>query len=328
MVGLGAPDDAAVWRLDDERALVVTTDFFTPVVDDPYDYGAVAAANALSDVYAMGAEPILALNITCLPPNLPPEMTAEIVRGAAEKVLEAGAVIAGGHSVQDNEPKVGLVAIGLGRPDQIMTKAAARPGQFLVLTKPIGSGVTATALKSEKAQAGHIRQMTDWMKTLNRRAAQTAVALGVHAATDVTGYSLLGHGSEMAAASGVRLHFFTGSVPVLTGARGYAQGNFVPGGTFDNRLHFGPAVEFEAGLDEVDQTLLFDAQTSGGLLVAMDAEALAGWQAAAKEGGLTGWVVGVVEAGSGLRVSRGLVPGAPALPVEPHWRGTFESLTA
>ncbi len=265
MVGLGAPDDAAVWRLDDDRALVVTVDFFTPVVDDPYDYGAVAAANALSDVYAMGATPILALNVACLPPNLPEDVISEIIRGAAEKVLEAGAVVAGGHSIQDKEPKVGLVAVGLAHPDRLLTKAGAKPGDNLILTKPIGSGVTATALKSDQADPAHVRQMTDWMKTLNRRAAEVSVLLGARGATDVTGFSLLGHGSEMADASRVRLHLYAGSVPALVGARSYAERHLVPGGTYDNRLHFGPKITFEDTIDEVTQNSAFRCPDVGRL---------------------------------------------------------------
>ncbi len=179
MVGLGAPDDAAVWRLDDQRALVITTDFFTPVVDDAYDYGAIAAANALSDLYAMGARPMLALNVACLPPSLPSEQMAEITRGAADKVREAGGVIAGGHTVQDDEPKVGLVAVGMADPQELISKAGARPGDLLVLTKPIGTGVIATALKAQKAAAEDVAGMTAWMKHLNRAASELAVRLGV-----------------------------------------------------------------------------------------------------------------------------------------------------
>jgi selenide,water dikinase len=327
MVGLGAPDDAAVWRLDEARALVITTDFFTPVVDDAYDYGSIAAANALSDLYAMGARPILALNIACLPPSLPPEQMGEITRGAADKVREAGAVIAGGHSVQDDEPKVGLVAVGLADPEKLISKGGAIPGDLLLLTKPIGTGVTATALKADKASMEHVAHMTAWMKELNRGASELAVSVGVRGGTDVTGYSLLGHAVEMAQASGARLHFFTGCVPVLAGARGYADQHFVPGGSYDNRLYYGPKVTFSADSDEMTQTLLFDSQTSGGLLLAIDGERCASFMSQAGAQGVSAWVVGRVEAGQGIQVSNGTLPDGPAAVVEERWNGTYSLLS-
>lgn len=302
MVGLGAPDDAAVWKLEDGQALVVTTDFFTPVVDDPYDYGAIAAANALSDIYAMGARPILALNVACLPPSLPLDMVQQISRGAAEKVREAGAVIAGGHSVQDDEPKVGLVALGLSPLERLMTKGGARPGDVLVLTKPLGTGVTATALKAEKAESRDIEQAVAWMKILNANASRLAVEHRVKGATDVTGYSLLGHASEMAQTSGVGVRFYAGSIPVLTGARGYAAGGFVPGGTYDNQLYFGPSVQFYEAIDQDARTLLFDSQTSGGLLIAVKPDELSGFLEDAQEIESPAWLVGSVESELGIRV--------------------------
>ncbi len=189
LVGLEPPDDAAVWKLDDGRALVLTTDFFTPVVDDPYDYGAIAAANSLSDIYAMGGKPFLALNIAALPPDLPPEIGAEIFRGGAEKAREAGVVIAGGHTVQDKEPKYGLVALRLCGPAKMLTKSGAKVGDALVLTKPLGFGVTTTALKQEKAEPGDIEEVVGWMKRLNDRASQLAVEFGVKACTDISGFS-------------------------------------------------------------------------------------------------------------------------------------------
>lgn len=302
MVGLGAPDDAAVWRLEDGQALVVSTDFFTPVVDDPYDYGAIAAANALSDVYAMGARPILALNVACLPPSLPLDMVQRISRGAAEKVREAGAVIAGGHSVQDDEPKVGLVALGLAPADRLMTKASARPGDILVLTKPLGTGVTTTALKAEQAERQHVEQAVAWMKVLNASVSRLAVQHHVKAATDVTGFSLLGHASEMAQASGVGVRFYASSIPVLTGARSYVARHHVPGGTYDNQLYFGPQVVFSQAVDEEARILLFDSQTSGGLLVAVPPDELAGFLEDAQEAKVPAWVIGSVESERGIRV--------------------------
>lgn len=302
LVGLGAPDDAAVWRLDERRALVVTTDFFTPVVDDAYDYGAIAAANALSDLYAMGARPILALNVAAVPPDLPVELIGEILRGAAEKVREAGAVLAGGHTVQDKEPKVGLVAVGLAAPDQLMTKAGARPGDVLILTKPLGTGVTTTALKRGAAEAGDVAQAVRWMTRLSADVSSLAVELGVRAATDVTGFGLLGHGLEMAEASGVALTLHLRSIPFLNGALRYVRQGCVPGGSADNQEYFGPRVRFATGIDEYARMLLFDAQTSGGLLVCLPASSAAAFLAEAARRGLPAWAVGAIRQGAGIDV--------------------------
>ena len=302
LVGLGAPDDAAVWRLSADQALVVTTDFFTPIVDDAYDYGAIAAANALSDLYAMGARPILALNVAAVPPDLPIELIGEIFRGGAEKVREAGAVLAGGHTVQDKEPKVGLVAVGLAAPDRLMTKGGARPGDVLVLTKPLGTGVTTTALKRGIAEASDIDQAVDWMSRLNAGASALALDHGVRGATDITGYGLLGHGLEMAEASGVRLVLHARAIPFLAGARKYVLAGCVPGGSADNQVYFGPRVQFEPAIDEYARTLLFDAQTSGGLLVCLPGATLPAFLTAAAARALPAWVVGSVEAGEGIEV--------------------------
>jgi selenide,water dikinase len=295
LVGLGAPDDAAVYRLDDTRALIITTDFFTPIVDDPYQYGAIAAANALSDVYAMGGQPLVALNIAALPPDLPPDMIAQIVRGMAEKVREAGAVIAGGHTIQDKEPKVGLAVIGMGHPDHLLTKAGARPGDVLILTKPLGTGCITTAAKNDKADAAHVAEAVQWMTQLNRDAAETAVESGARAATDVTGFGLLGHASEMAEASGVTLHFQLQPIPFIAGARGYADAWLFPGGSTNNRLAYEKGVHFADGIPETARMLLFDAQTSGGLLIALPTAARAAFAAAMETRGAPWWEVGVVE---------------------------------
>ena len=189
LVGLGDPDDAAVWQLEEQRALVVTTDFFTPVVDDPYDYGAIAAANALSDVYAMGGSPFLALNIAAIPPLLPVEITAAILRGGADKVKEAGVVLAGGHSIQDQEPKYGLVVLGFVHPQQVITKRSARAGDVLLLSKPLGFGVVTTALKRDQVDPFHLAETVSWMKRLNKDASELALAAGVRSGTDITGIS-------------------------------------------------------------------------------------------------------------------------------------------
>jgi selenide,water dikinase len=203
LVGLDGPDDAAVWRLEDTRALVVTTDFFTPVVDEAYDYGAIAAANSLSDVYAMGGKPFLALNVAAMPDDLPAEITSEILRGGAEKACEAGVVIAGGHTVKDKEPKYGLVVIGFVDPHRMLTKGGLRAGDALVLTKPLGFGVTTTALKREQAEGPDVREVVGWMSRLNKSASELAVEFELRGGTDITGYSLLGHGMEMAKGFGL-----------------------------------------------------------------------------------------------------------------------------
>jgi selenide, water dikinase len=297
LVGLGNADDAAVWKLDDEKALVVTTDFFTPVVDDPYDYGAIAAANALSDVYAMGGQPFLALNVAALPPDLPAEIGTEILRGGAEKVHEAGAVLAGGHTIQDKEPKFGLMVLGFVHPQRLITKSGAHPGDALVLSKPLGFGVITTALKRDLVEAADLAEAVYWMKRLNSAASQAAAAVGVRGGTDVTGYSLIGHGFEMAQASHVKLRFFFAQIPFVQGAKRYAQEWIFPGGSLDNHAYYSPYVNFSQGFDETSQMLLFDAQTSGGLLLAVPQGKLSDLLAEAENLGQPLWVIGEVKAG-------------------------------
>jgi selenide,water dikinase len=303
LVGLDAPDDAAVWRVDDQRALVLTTDFFTPVVDDAYDYGAIAAANSLSDIYAMGGQPFLALNVAALPPNLPIEISSEIIRGGAEKARQAGVVIAGGHTVQDKEPKYGLVVVGFVDPRRALTKAGARPGDRLVITKPLGFGVTTTALKREIAAPGDVEEVTNWMTRLNRDAARLANEFALRGGTDITGYALLGHSCEMARASAVRFRFSFSQMPFVTGARKYAEQWAFPGGAADNRKYFGPCVQFDPAIQEVEQMLLFDPQTSGGLLLAVPPANLEAFLSRAKEMQQPAWVVGeVLEGEIGVEV--------------------------
>lgn len=302
LVGLGEPDDAAVWRLDDDRALVVTTDFFTPVVDDPYDYGAIAAANALSDVYAMGGSPFLALNVAALPPDLPAELLADILRGGAEIARQAGVVIAGGHTIQDKEPKYGLIVLGFAEPARMITKSGARPGDQLVITKPLGFGTTTTALKRGLADPEDVQEAVDWMKRLNKTAAELAVKNNLRGGTDITGFSLLGHAWEMAEASGVGMRFYFDRIPFISGAKGYAREWIFPGGSSDNRLFFGEHIQFPAQFDEAWQMLLFDAQTSGGLLLAVPQVKLDSFlqQAAALEQPV--WVIGEATAGESIQV--------------------------
>ena len=301
LVGLGSPDDAAVYRVNGDKALIFTTDFFTPVVDDPYTYGAVAAANAMSDVYAMGGQVVLALSIAAFPPKLPARVIGEILRGAAEKVAEAGGVIAGGHTIDDDEPKFGLAVMGTVHPSRVGKKGGARPGDQLLLTKPLGVGIITTAAKGDQADPAHVEGAIQSMIQLNRQAAELAQQVEFHAMTDITGFALLGHGYEMASASGVRLRFVLDQLPFLPGAREYADQWLFPGGTCNNERTFEAHVTFRDIEDEIQQ-LLYTPETSGGLLIALlPAEAdrlVALYQAA----GQAVWRVGQVVEGEGIEV--------------------------
>ncbi len=302
MVGLATPDDAAVWRLGEDKAIVVTTDFFTPVVDTAYEYGAIAAANSLSDVYAMGGMPFLALNIAALPDHLPTEVSSEILRGGAEKAREAGVVIAGGHTVKDKEPKYGLVVIGFVDPRKMISKSGLQVGDVLVLTKPLGGGVTTTALKQEKASDSDVKEAIEWMSRLNKTAGQLATEFDLRGGTDITGFGFLGHGMEMAEASGVLLQIEYSKLPFLSGARGYAEKGIFPGGAFDNKSYFEKNVQFDGKLDEPAQMLLFDPQTSGGLLLGVPQEKLNSFMERAGEFNQPVWVIGEVCAGQGMEI--------------------------
>ena len=304
MVGLDSADDAAVWKLDEERALVLTTDFFTPVVDDPYDYGAIAAANSLSDVYAMGGTPLLALNIAALPGDLPVEMIRAILRGGAEKAKEAGVVVAGGHSVTDQEPKFGLVVIGLVNTAKLLTKGGAQAGDHLFLSKPLGFGVTTTAMKRMLTSPEEVAEVTGWMKKLNNQAGQLAVDCDLKSATDITGFGLLGHASEIAQASGVGLDFEFSRIPFIDACQKFAKAFTFPGGAFNNKLYFGEQVSFDLELTESEQMLLFDPQTSGGLLMCVPGERVVDFEEKAKERGIPVWEIGVVSSNPGLRVHK------------------------
>ncbi len=302
LVGLSGPDDAAVWRLDDSRALVVTTDFFTPIVDDPYDFGAIAAANSLSDIYAMGGKPFLALNIAALPEDLPTDLASEILRGGAEKAREAGVVIAGGHTVKDKEPKFGLVAIGFLDPQKMLSKGGLLVGDILILTKPLGFGLITTALKREQAEEKDVAEVVGWMKRLNSIAGQLAVELDLRAGTDISGFGLLGHGLEMADASGVELEIQFSQVPFVSAAHNYARMGAFAGGLFDNQAYFGPHVQFDAAIDEIGQMSLFDPQTSGGLLLGVARPRLDEFMERARALNQPVWVIGEAKTGRGIRV--------------------------
>ena len=273
IVGTALPDDAGVYRLRADLAIAQSVDVFTPVVDDPYDYGRIAAANALSDLYAMGARPLLALNIIGFPVGkLPLAIMADILRGGAEKAKEAGVVVLGGHTVDDEEPKYGLAVTGVVHPERVVSNVGARPGDALVLSKPIGIGTITTALKQGRADPAHVAQAVEVMATLNAGAMDAMLEVGVHACTDITGYGLLGHLHEMLLASGVAAEVNAGAVPVLEPAWTYAAQDIFPGGSRSNRIYLeGHGFVHWDGIDPVVRLLLCDAQTSGGLLMAVEA---------------------------------------------------------
>ena len=298
LVGLETGDDAAVYRLRPDLALVVTTDFFTPVVDDAYTFGAIAAANALSDIYAMGAQPLMAVNLVAFPiKELPASVLAEILRGGLEKVREAGIDILGGHSIDDHEPKYGLAVTGTVHPDRVVRNRGGRPADRLVLTKPLGTGVITTAIKHQVAPPASAAAAIEGMLRLNREAADAMATVDVHAATDVTGFGLLGHLHYLARASGVAARVDAASVPFLPGAEMLAEAGEVPGGTRSNERFLASRVRWPAHLSPARQTLLCDAQTSGGLLIALpgkDVELLLG---ALTARGVAGAVVGELTEG-------------------------------
>ena len=282
--------------------MVLTTDFFTPVVDDPYAYGAIAAANSISDIYAMGAKPVLALNIAALPANLPVEISREIMRGAADKCFEAGVVIAGGHTVTDPEPKFGLAVLGLVDPKDILTKKGLQAGDALFLSKPLGIGVSTTALKRGKLGDDALQTITDWMMRLNKDAAELAEACDLQAVTDITGFGLMGHASEMAKASGVGLEFWHDHLPVHDCARPCIEAFTYPGGAFNNRLYFGKDVMIDPDLTENQHMVIFDPQTSGGLLMGVPEAQVPRFKALANERGVDVWDIGRVLAENEYRL--------------------------
>lgn len=302
LIGLDTPDDAAVWQLDDERVLVMTTDFFVPVVDDPYDYGAIAAANSLSDVYAMGATPFMALIIAALPPDLDVNISQEIIRGLTEKAAEAGTVIAGGHTISDKEPKAGLVGLGFVNRDELLRKDALEVGDQLVLTKPLGFGVTTTALKQGFAEPQDVEEVVAWMKTLNNKAAKLARQFHLRAATDITGFSLMGHSWEMAKASGVGMEINFNHIPFASCAKKYAEAWRFPGGAFDNKLYYQNHVNMDPDIPEAEQLLLYDPQTSGGLLLAVPGSKINAFLTSAVELKLPAWRIGEVVEGEQITV--------------------------
>jgi selenide, water dikinase len=303
LAGTAEGDDAAVLRLDASRALVLTTDFFTPIVDDPRDWGRVAAANALSDVYAMGGQPVMALNLTAWPHDrLPMEILAEVLRGGTEIAGSAGCLVVGGHTIDDPEPKYGMAVMGFAHPDRLLTIDRAQDGDVLLLTKPVGTGVVATALKRGGAPPAAVTAAVAAMTTLNAGASEAALALGVRAATDVTGFGLLGHLHRMLRASSASGVVYADAVPVLPQAMELAGEGFVSGGTRANIEYLTPVVEQQPGVPEMLSVLLHDAQTSGGLLLAVPPSRTEAMSTELGRRGLHGAVIGRVESGEAGRI--------------------------
>lgn len=294
LVGLAQPDDAAAYDLGDGRALIATTDFFTPVVDDPYSFGAIAAANAVSDVYAMGGEVALALNLAVFPDCLPDDMVSRILQGGAEKVREAGGALVGGHTIVGPEPVFGLAVLGFCPRERLWTKAGAVPGHHLLLSKPLGLGLLATALKADMAKASDVEEAVRWMSLLNRAPARLAQGYHVGGATDVTGFSLLGHGWEMAHHSGVGLRFRFDTLPITSGARSCARQWLFPAGANANESAYAASVVFSSSLPEEMRLLLFTPETSGGLLLSVPENEASNLLRQSSEQGIALWEVGEV----------------------------------
>lgn len=269
LVGLDTSDDAAVYQVSDDKAIILTLDFFTPVVDDPYTFGKIAAANSLSDIYAMGGEPTVAMNIVCFPKCEDMNILKEIMRGGAEKVMEAGAILVGGHTVDDNEPKYGLSVTGMVHPSKVRANAHVKEGDLLILTKPIGTGIINTAIKGELASEQDYEEAVRTMEYLNKYPAQAMRNIDVNGVTDVTGFGLVGHTIEMAEGSDISIELFARQVPMLSSAQHFASMGIVPGGTYTNMEYFGPRVYTEEGIEQNILDVLYDPQTSGGLLISV-----------------------------------------------------------
>jgi selenide,water dikinase len=297
IAGLDPPDDAAAYRISDDLAILGTLDFFPPLVDDPAAYGEIAAANALSDVYAMGGRVLFALSIAAFPEDFPKAALAAVLDAAASKVREAGGMLAGGHTIRDPEPKFGLAVIGAAHPDRLLRKGSATPGDTLLLTKPLGTGLLVSGRRQGRASDADLDAAIDQMRTLNRAASEVLVRHGIRGATDVTGFGLLGHGLEMARASGARLVFEARALPALDGALDLARAGIETGGAGHNRRFTAPALEVGGGVTPDLVALAHDPQTSGGLLAAIPHLQIAAVEADLAAAGVTAWRVGTVEAG-------------------------------
>ncbi|MBI6545937.1 MAG: selenide, water dikinase SelD [Cyanobacteria bacterium NC_groundwater_1444_Ag_S-0.65um_54_12] len=303
LVGIETADDAGVYRLTPDLALVQTVDFFTPIVDDPYLFGQIAAANAVSDIYAMGAQPLTALNIVAFPiDKLPGAILVRILEGAMAKAAESGLVIIGGHTVNDPEPKFGMAVTGIVRPDRVLKNIGAEPGDVLILTKPLGSGILTTALKHDQIAEAEAAEAITWMTTLNKAASEASIAAGVHAVTDVTGFGLLGHLAEMLRGSKMGAQLSFGKIPLMRRVLDLAQAGSVPGGTKANLRHLSTFLHCAPEVSEAEQQVLADAQTSGGLLVAVPPQKVPFFLAELADRGAQGWEIGEVVAQSGIFV--------------------------
>ncbi len=303
LVGFDTSDDAGVFMLRDDLALVQTVDFFTPIVDDPFDFGRIAAANALSDVYAMGGTPASALNIVAFPEDLDLSILEQILGGGATIAREAGVAIIGGHTIKDPEPKYGMAVTGTIDPRNIITNAGAQPGDVLVLTKPLGTGILATALKRDRIDTNDMQHAIKWMTTLNDKASRAMLAAGAHAATDITGFGLLGHAGEIARASGVRLLIDSEAVPVMPLVADLIREGTIPGGTRDNEALHAGFTTFDRSVSAQTRTVLSDAQTSGGLLIAVPRENAAALLHTLRDAGALDATIGEVQEGAGILVA-------------------------
>lgn len=271
LVGFDTSDDACVYRISDELALIQTVDFFPPIVDDPYTFGQIAAVNALSDIYAMGASPTMAMNLLCYPSSLPPDVVGAILAGGGDKVREAGAIIAGGHTIQDSEPKYGLCVSGFAHPDKILKNSGAQTGDLLLLTKALGTGIVTTAAFADLVEASAYRQAVESMSTLNKAACGVMLRYHANACTDVTGFGLLGHAFEMAEGSKRSIRLFSGELPELPAARGFAEMGIVPAGAYANYEYLDDKVSYAGTVLRGTRDLLVDPQTAGGLLISVPA---------------------------------------------------------
>lgn len=305
LVGLDVSDDAAVFKINSKTAVIQTLDFITPIVDDPYDYGAIAAANALSDIFAMGGHVILGLNIVGLPPELPEEMISEILKGGADKICESGGVLAGGHSVDDKEPKYGLSVMGLVHPDKIFTVANANVGDLLVLTKPLGVGIITTAFKADVVEPAHMVPAIESMKKLNKNASEIFSKIGVTTCTDITGFSLLGHSSDIAECSHVKLQFHFDELPFHNGARAYANEWLFPAGSCRNQKCYEHHIKFTNDISDDMRMLMYTPETSGGLLAAVSESQLDMCAKLFDEINEPFWIVGSVVKGQGVEILNG-----------------------
>ena len=285
-------DDAGVYKVSNDMALVQTLDFFTPMVDDPYIFGQIAAVNSLNDVYAMGGKPLTAMNIACFPKSLDPQILGLILEGGFSKIQESGAVLLGGHTVEDNEPKYGLSVTGIIHPEQVITNAGARPGQRIILTKPIGTGIISTGIKRKIADDRSIDEAINTMTTLNDKASKAMVECGASACTDITGFGLLGHMLEMAEASNVTMEMKLSLVPILQGTLDLADKSVVPAGAKNNLKFVESKVKWQKNVDNIYREILADPQTAGGLLIAIDSERADQLISLLKEYGVAGHIIG------------------------------------